>query len=122
MKTYRHALIIDDDTDLCLLLKVILNTSIPDVKLAHSIESGEKLLKHSRPDVIFLDNSLPDGQGLNYIKEIKSISPESRLIIITANDNTRDEAMLNGADFFLDKPLTPAKIQEALNLDLMQKS
>lgn len=116
MKTYKHALIIDDDTDLCLLLKVILNTSIPDVKLAHSIESGEKLLRYLRPDVIFLDNSLPDGQGLNYIKEIKSISPESRLIIITANDNTRDEAMLNGADFFLDKPLTPAKIQEALNL------
>lgn len=115
MKTYNHALIIDDDTDLCLLLKVILNTTIPDVKMAHSIESGEKFLKHSKPDVIFLDNSLPDGQGLDYIKEIKTISPASRLIIITANDNTRDEAIGNGADFFLDKPLTALKIQEALN-------
>ena len=116
MKTFHHALIIDDDPDLCLLLKDILNDTIPVVKFAHSIESGEQLLNDLHPDIIFLDNNLPDGQGVNYIKEIKSISSNAFLVIITAADHSREQAISYGADVFIEKPLTPDNINAALTV------
>ncbi len=77
MRNFEYALIIDDEVDLCVLLNAILKDIIPHIKFAHSIESGERLLMQLHPYVIFLDNNLPEGQGINRIREIKSISPES---------------------------------------------
>lgn len=114
VKTYHQALIIDDEPDLCELLKVLLADTIPDVKYAHSIESAEKFLTSLKPDVIFLDNNLPDGQGLNYIHEIRKFSPESRLIVITASDISREKVIEQGGDELLEKPLSAANIQKAL--------
>jgi DNA-binding NtrC family response regulator len=115
MRNYENALIIDDDTDLCLLLKVILKDLIPHVKFAHSIESGQRLLTQLKPDIIFLDNNLPDGQGVSRIKEIKSKSPGSLLIIITAAGFSREQSFKEGADLFLEKPFTYSNIFTALN-------
>ena len=115
MKNYEYALIIDDDTDLCLLLKAILKDLIPHIKFAHSIESGKKLLAQVKPDVIFLDNNLPDGQGVSRIEEIKSKSPGSLLVIITASTFSREQSLKSGADLFLEKPFTYSNIFTALN-------
>jgi DNA-binding NtrC family response regulator len=113
VKTYRHAIIIDDDPDLCVLLKAILDDAIPMVRFAHSIESGKELLSAIKPDVIFLDNNLPDGQGINSIQAIKSISPNSLVVVITADDS-KARAMAQGADIFIEKPLTTANIYNTL--------
>ena len=115
MKHYEYAVIIDDDTDLCLLLKAILKDLIPHIKFAHSIESGEQLLSQLKPDVIFLDNNLPDGQGVSKIEEIKSKSPGSLLVIITASTFSREQSIINGADLFVEKPFTYSNIYTALN-------
>jgi DNA-binding NtrC family response regulator len=114
MKNFEYALIIDDDTDLCLLLKIILKDMIPHVKFAHSIESGQRLLVQLKPDVIFLDNNLPDGQGVSRIQEIKSKSPGSLLVIITAAGFSREQSLKNGADLFLEKPFIYSNIFSAL--------
>ena len=115
MKNYEYAVIIDDDTDLCLLLKAILKDLIPHIKFAHSIESGQKLLSQFKPDIIFLDNNLPDGQGVSRIEEIKSKSPGSLLIIITASAFSREQSLKNGADLFVEKPFTYSNIFKALS-------
>ena len=115
MKHYENALIIDDDTDLCLLLKAILKDLIPHIKFAQSIESGQKLLAQMKADVIFLDNNLPDGQGVNRISDIKAKAPGSLVIVITAANFAREESLKNGADMFVEKPFTYSNIQSALN-------
>ena len=114
MRNYEYALIIDDDTDLCMLLKAILKDVIPHIKFAHSIESGQRLLTQLKPDVIFLDNNLPDGQGISRIKEIKSKYPGALLVVITAGGFSREQSLKNGADLFLEKPLTYSNIYGAL--------
>lgn len=114
MRSFESALIIDDDTDLCILLKAILKDIIPHIKFAHSIESGERLLALLHPDVIFLDNNLPDGQGVSSIKEIKSMSPGAIVVMITAAGFTREQSLKNGADLFLEKPLSFSDIYSAL--------
>jgi response regulator of citrate/malate metabolism len=73
-----------------------------------------KLLSSVRPDVVFLDNNLPDGQGVSLIKSIKEEMPSTTVILITAMDNAKEDALKYGADIFLGKPLTFASIKEAL--------
>jgi two-component system OmpR family response regulator len=109
------ALIIDDDEDLCQMLKAILGSKFSTIKLAHTLESGKKLINQLVPDVIFLDNNLPDGSGISLIKDIKGVLPSSTIILITAMDNFREQAIEYGADVFLEKPLTYTSIVNALS-------
>jgi DNA-binding response OmpR family regulator len=115
VKTFKSALIIDDDRDLCMLLKTILNSTIPDVWVTQTLESGKKLFSELKPDVVFLDNNLPDGHGVDSITELKATVPASMLVIITAMDNSREKSLADGADVFLQKPLTVSSIQYLLN-------
>ncbi|MCW3127698.1 MAG: response regulator [Bacteroidetes bacterium] len=115
MKKFKTALIIDDDHDLNMLLKAILEQSIPSVVCALTLLSGIALSAELNPDVIFLDNNLPDGQGINSIAEIKTKAPNATLVMITAMGNSKEAAMRYGADLFLEKPLTSVNIQDVLN-------
>jgi DNA-binding response OmpR family regulator len=110
-----NALIIDDDHDLSMLLKAILSTSIPSVVCASTLESGREFASRLKPDIIFLDNNLPDGQGLNNIGDLKAMLPDTSLVMITAMGNSRDIALQSGADIFLEKPLTSSNIHDVLN-------
>jgi DNA-binding response OmpR family regulator len=114
LKTLNRALIIDDDPDLCNLLKSILTDVIPEVNFVHTIALGHQALADIKPDIIFLDNNLPDGQGVNYIQSLKAMCASARLVVITAADYNKSIAMESGADDFIEKPLTQANIREAL--------
>lgn len=115
LKSFHKILIIDDDLDLCTTLKSILGSQNGEVQYAHSLKSGKSLLKQLHPDIVFLDNNLPDGLGVDLIKEIKNILPSTFLIFTTALDNSRGKALEYGADVFLEKPLTYRSIFQVLN-------
>lgn len=122
MKTYKNALIVDDDVDLCMTLKSVLSSTIPHITTVYTIDEARKVLQDLLPEVVFLDNNLPDGQGLTLVKEIKAKWPAAFIIFITAVDATRQEALDNGVDVFLEKPLTYSAILNALtNLDRIQQ-
>jgi DNA-binding response OmpR family regulator len=114
VKKYKTALIIDDDSDICIMLKSVLNNLISEVQFTHTLASGKKLLIGLQPDIVFLDNNLPDGEGLNLVNEIKYSSPSSFVIFITASRSSGDKALQTGADAFLEKPLTYSSIFEVL--------
>ena len=115
MKKFKNALIIDDDHDLSMLLKAILVNHIPSVVCAATLKAGREQVSALKPDIIFLDNNLPDGQGVNSISEIKAIVPNVAIVMITAMSNSKEAAMQYGADVFLEKPLTSTNILEVLN-------
>jgi len=112
--TLRQVVIIDDDDDICRMLTVILSRSFGKVEYALTLEAGRKLLSGTSPDVVFLDNNLPDGQGITLIQTIKNRRPDTVVILITAMDNSREAALKSGADIFLEKPLTYDSILNAL--------
>ena len=113
---YKLALIVDDDPDLCTLFKAMLQRYIPDVRFVYDISSCKRMLGEIKPEVVFLDNNLPDGRGVTFIKELKLLLPEARIVIISAMCTLKTEALENGADMFIEKPLTEASVQEALGL------
>lgn len=104
-----RALIIDDEVDICYLLKGILRHRQVDAEYATSLaEARVRLQGDDSPSVIFLDNHLSDGMGIDYIQQIKQQHPEATVIMVTAHDTAadRERAYLNGADFFIGKPFS----------------
>lgn len=115
--TKPKALIIDDETDICYLLSSILRQKNFQTVFAGSISEAEKILDNDGGhSVIFLDNHLPDGLGVNYIISLKKRCPSCIIIMITAHDtlSDRQKAESNGVDFFIGKPFTKEIIFKTL--------
>lgn len=110
------ALIVDDESDICFLLNGILKHKNIRANLAGSLAEAEKLIEKQPPSIIFLDNHLPDGIGLENIRRFKQTNPHAKLIMITAHDNPsdREKAFKEGADFFVSKPFTKEIIYKTL--------
>ncbi len=111
------ALIIDDETDICYLLSRLLKQKNLETAFVNSLSDADKALKQETPEIIFLDNHLPDGLGMNYIGYIKKNYPDTKVVMITAHDSAddREKALKNGADFFIGKPFTSDIIYKAVD-------
>lgn len=79
----KKILIIDDEIDLCVLLKSYFVKKDYEVIFAHSLTEGFQLLQHYRPNILFLDNNLPDGTGWNLAPQIASQYPEMQINMIS---------------------------------------
>jgi two-component system OmpR family response regulator len=73
-------------------------------------------LEKNSPAIIFLDNHLPDGMGMDFIKHIKNNSPATKIVMITAYDNIsdRNKALQLGVDAFIGKPFTRDTIYQTV--------
>jgi two-component system OmpR family response regulator len=120
-KTKLHALIIDDEIDICYLLKNILQHKNLKAEYVTTLEAAEKILQEFDPPIIFLDNHLSDGFGIDHIREMKKEHPASKVVMITAHDNPsdREKAYREGADYFISKPFSRNTILKTIeNIDL----
>jgi two-component system, OmpR family, response regulator len=110
-------LIVDDEPDICFLFGRILKMRNLRTDFARNLAEASRSVKEDPPSLIFLDNSLPDGQGIEFISFLKEHYPGTRIIIITANDGSIDKirAFQQGADDFLGKPLSLELINRTLD-------
>lgn len=78
-----RTLIIDDDPNVVELLESFFKQNGHEVLKSHSAEEGLKLFTIEEPDVIFLDIMLPDKNGIELLKEIKSMDRNMPVVMIT---------------------------------------
>ena len=111
-----QALIIDDEVDICFLLRGLLRQRNIDASYVTTLSDAEAHLQKNDPPVIFLDNHLSDGMGVDYIARIKAHHPSTRIIMITAHDTWADREMAyrKGVDLFIGKPFTKEMILKAI--------
>jgi DNA-binding response OmpR family regulator len=83
----------------------------------NTIADAKITLETDTPSLIFLDNHLPDGFGLDFIPYIKQSYPEVKVIMITAHDGAQDrkKAYDGGVDLFIAKPLNRKLIFDAID-------
>lgn len=114
-KLIRNVLIIDDEEDLCWLLSNILTDKGYHVSIANTINEGIGLLRE-KPDLLFLDLKLPDGDGMDILTKIRTVTPDTLAIIISAygSEERKQDAKEKGVHSFIDKPLTEEKILETI--------
>lgn len=77
-------LIVDDEIDLSLLLKSYLVRRGYEVILSHTLTDGLAAYAEYRPDILFLDNNLPDGVGWDEAAAFVSTNPGLQLYLISA--------------------------------------
>ncbi len=100
-----NMLIVDDEPEICLLLQAILAKQGIAAISANSLAQARQNLEQGRFDGVFLDANLPDGKGYELIPELKAGQPQIRVIVISAMDQERTNAMQAGTHLFLPKPL-----------------
>lgn len=112
-----RALIIDDETDVCYLLGTLLKHRNLETSSVNSLSEATSAMSRSAPDIVFLDNHLPDGLGVNYVNVLKDQYPNTKIVMITAHDTAVDRkmAMDIGVDFFIGKPFTRDDIYEVVD-------
>lgn len=110
------ALIVDDEVDICFLLSGILRQKNMKPSFVNNIAAAKQSLKHEAPAIVFLDNHLPDGLGLDFIHFVKDCYPGVKVVMITAHDGLteRKKAQTEGADLFISKPFTRDVIDYAV--------
>lgn len=110
----KHALLVDDEPEICLLLSNMLRRTGTECSFAHSVEAGRAALLTAHFDAVFLDVHLPDGLGYDLIPAIKATQPNARLIAISAVDAERGRAEAAGVDLFVPKPFNRAIILSSI--------
>jgi DNA-binding response OmpR family regulator len=111
----KKILIVEDEGDMCLLLNIMLQKNKTEVDHVKTLEAAEEYLTKEQPDVVILDNKLPDGFGIDFISFIKKSYPSIKIIMISGfAANAKDVALFNGADIFLEKPFTKDQLFGAI--------
>ena len=105
-------LIIEDDLSFQEILRNTLEQERYVVEVAPDYRSGLIKLSDYTYDCILLDINLPDGNGLNLLRELKEMKKTGSLIIISARDSIEDkvEGLDLGADDYLAKPFHLAEL------------
>ena len=116
-KALKKVLIVEDEGEMCLLLNILLNGEEMELEHVKTLEKACERLESVTPDVVILDNKLPDGYGIDLITYLKKNRPSTRIIMISGFDGAaKDVALEAGADHYLEKPFTKEQLFEAVKM------
>ncbi|MCS3470467.1 DNA-binding response OmpR family regulator [Pseudomonas sp. JUb42] len=109
-------LLIDDDQELCELLSSWLSQEGFQVQACHDGVSARRALAQSVPAAVVLDVMLPDGSGLELLKQLRSDHPEMPVVMLSARGEPLDRilGLELGADDYLAKPCDPRELTARL--------
>jgi DNA-binding NtrC family response regulator len=115
-----NLLLVDDEEEFVSTLAERLTMRGLRVRAALDGESALRMINEDPPNVVLLDVLMPGMGGLEVLRVIKKLHPETQVILLTGHGSTRDgmEGMRHGAFDYLTKPLKiedlMAKLEEAV--------
>ena len=109
-------LVVDDSAMSRRMLRRILESAGHEVLEAEDGASGIEAFFLEKPDLVFLDLTMKDMYGLDVLGKLREVDPSAHVIIASADiqDQTRDMVTAAGANAFVNKPLSPEKVLEAV--------
>lgn len=99
-------LIVDDERDLCLLLKNYLTRKGYETTIAYTLAKGLDELQRSSPDILFLDNNLADGLGWPMLPAILHRYPHLQVYLISAYNPPVPPIPEGAAVTLIEKPIS----------------
>lgn len=108
----RKILIVDDEEDLCVLMRSYLRALGHDVYVASTLGDGIKEIDRLKPDVIFLDNNLPDGIGWSSLDYIREQLPGSKINLMSAYQSMPRELDKLMEVQYLEKPISLSMLKD----------
>lgn len=116
-------LIVDDDTNICELLRLYLEKEGFVTSIANDGESAITIFKQEQPDIMLLDIMLPSLDGWQVCREIRKFS-DTPIIMITAKGETFDKVLglELGADDYISKPFETKEVIARIKAVLRRSS
>lgn len=110
-------LIVEDDVAFCTMLQTYLKKKDFEVSTAFSASEAFSILEKNRFEIIISDVRLPDKEGLEILREVKSREPQSEVIMMTsyAEIKMAVNAMKEGAFDYIAKPFNPEVILQTIH-------
>lgn len=105
-------LIVDDEEDYCMIMKSYFEEKNYDVFLAHNLKEGLYLIEEKMPDILFLDNNLPDGEGWQHTNEIVKNHPSLKVNLISAYKQKTNEFDSYSNVRVWEKPISMDSLEE----------
>ena len=116
MNTAHSVLIVEDQHDTRERLASVVS-SHPDLKLvgsAATIQQGRELLNSAKPEILLTDLNLPDGNGLDLIRDASSSATESMVITVFCDEKHVIDALQAGASGYLLKDCNAVDVGNAI--------
>jgi len=100
-------LLVDDDRAFSSVAAATLQREGIPVSVAHSLHEARALVSQHSFDLVVLDRRLPDGDGLQYLPELRALQPGAMVVMVTAHGDIASavEAIRLGAADYLAKPI-----------------
>ncbi len=123
-QTTARILIIEDEPDAGEILSKILTEQGFTVEVATSGEEGLKQIQKDSIDLVLLDMVLPKMDGIEVLRQIKSLRPKTIVIMMTGYETVKSavEAMRTGAYDYLTKPLAVDRMAQSIQQALQVRS
>ena len=113
----KNILICDDAAFMRMMIKDILTKN--GYNIAGEAENGQKAVEkyaELKPDLVLMDITMPEMDGIAAVKEIKTTYPDAKVVMVSAMGQQAMviEAIRSGAADFIVKPFQPDRVLEAL--------
>ncbi|RLJ98719.1 sigma-54-dependent transcriptional regulator [Tenacibaculum discolor] len=120
----KKILLIEDDVTFSNMLKHFLERHQYTVEVSYTIKNAFTLLKKHSYNLIFTDLRLPDGNGIDLLKQSKNTDSKIPVVLMTsyAEVSTAVQAMKQGAFDYISKPFNPDEVLEVISNALEVKA
>lgn len=120
----KHIFLLEDDETLGRGITMALTGPETSVVCRPSLAKARETLAEDRFDLLILDVNLPDGSGLDLLRQIRAGGDTTPVILLTANDLELDEVtgLEAGADDYITKPFTLAVLRARVNAQLRRST
>lgn len=120
----KHIFLLEDDETLGRGITMALTGPETSVVCRTSLSSAREALEEDRFDLLILDVNLPDGSGLDLLRQVRAEGDATPVILLTANDLELDEVtgLEAGADDYVTKPFSLAVLRARVNAQLRRSA
>lgn len=108
----QRILVVDDDVDIAQMIVQQLHRAGYETEAAVSVRAAREVIARHPFDLLVLDLTLPDGDGLDFCRDLKRADPSRTVMMVTARDAPVDRVLglELGADDYLTKPFEPREL------------
>lgn len=116
MSNNKKVFVFDDNTDILELCTIILEDAGYDIKTSSTSNNIIDQVMGYTPDIIFMDNWLPDVGGIDATRELKAHGELKHIPVIyfSANNDVKSLAEQAGADGYLSKPFDIQELEDII--------
>jgi two-component system KDP operon response regulator KdpE len=115
-------LVVEDDREIRALMQSSLSVEGFEVQTAVSLSEARALLRHKLPDIVVLDLGLPDGDGVQLVRELRKQHSVPVIVVSARHQEAQKIELLDaGADDYLTKPFSVGELLARMRVALRHR-